>query len=103
MLKLNPDPTFLLPVPVPVPGKEAPTVIKLVAKYRNIDDLQSFAAALAERSLEQAVCETITGWEGVDTDFSVDALTVLMKSYPSLHNVILEAYFLESHKARRKN
>ncbi|WP_443113315.1 phage tail assembly chaperone [Herbaspirillum seropedicae] len=102
-LKLNPNPTFLLPVAVPVPGEAAPTEIKLVVKYRNLDELQVFATELSEKPLDQAINEIVTDWEGVDEDFSADALAKLLKNYPSVNSVILEAYFLESHKARRKN
>lgn len=102
-LKLNPNPTFLLTVAVPVPGEIAPTEIKLVVKYRNLDELQVFATELSEKPLDQAITEIVTDWEGVDEDFSVDALATLLKNYPSVNSVILEAYFLESHKARRKN
>lgn len=102
-LKLNPSPTFPLKVLVPVPGDDAPTEVMLVAKYRNIDELMAFSTVMAEKDFPEVIADIVVGWEGVDAEFSGEALAILQKNYPGLHNVILAAYFQESQKARAKN
>lgn len=103
MLKQQPNPTFSLPVDVPVAGEPQPTKIKLTARYHKPDELKALLDAAPEMTVDEFVAANIVGWEGVEGSFTEEGLRALLNSYHGLGLVIHKAYFAELYKAARGN
>lgn len=101
-LNIAPAATFVAAVRIHVPGggdvpvnftflHKGKTAIKAyIERAKTIDDLD-------------AVAEIVAGWEGVEAEFSREALGQLLDAYPTAAVSILEGYLGEIGKAAAKN
>ncbi|MFJ3316116.1 phage tail assembly chaperone [Herbaspirillum huttiense] len=103
MLKLQPNPTFILPVNVPVAGESQPTKIKLTVRYHKPDELKALLDSNSKMTIDEFVQANVIGWDGVEGTFSEDGLRELLRSYHGLSLVIHKAYFDEVYKAAQGN
>ncbi|MBW9332452.1 hypothetical protein FEE59_02890 [Herbaspirillum sp. RU 5E] len=103
MLKLQPNPTFILPVDVPVAGEPQPTKIKVTARYHKPDELKALLDENPKMTIDEFVQANVVGWDGVEGAFSEDGLRELLRSYHGLALVIHKAYFNEVYKAAQGN
>ena len=105
MLKLQPNPTFKAKVGIPVPGADKPAEIVCVFAHMTRDEYQAFAdpAALASRGDLDSLIRILRGWEGVDAEFSADALAMLCQQYHGAAFAISSAFVQELTRARLGN
>lgn len=103
MFKLTPDPTFRASVAITVPGEEQPETIAVDFKHLPKSALRDYFASLDGKSDADALGAIIAGWSGVDTDYSAEALALLLDNYPAAAAEMFEAYRRELLDARRKN
>lgn len=103
MLKLQPNPTFVLPVDVPVAGEPQPTKIKVTVRYHKPDELTALLQKDPKMTIGEFVQTNVVGWDGVEGTFSEDRLRELLSSYHGLDLVIHKAYFDEVYKAAQGN
>lgn len=102
MLKLQPDPTFKSKVGIPVPaGKPVQVEFEFKAKTRT--QLQQYLRDSEGREDAENLAEIVTGWAGVDTPYSAEALAVLLDNYVGSARAILDTYIEQLTRARTGN
>jgi hypothetical protein len=102
MFKLIPNPTFETDVEIPTPGQPN-GVIKFKFRYKDVDELAEFSKRLGELGDVDSIVEVTESWSGVDTEFSKNAVEMLLKKYSGSAVPIMKKYFDELTKARRGN
>ena len=103
MFKLQPNPTFIATVLITIPGQVEPIPLEIEFKYLGVKAGQAFFDGLSGKRDDVVLAEIVVGWCGVDTDFSVDALTTLLDNYPHSGAAIFETYCKKTLEAGRKN
>jgi len=103
MFKITPKPKFNATVQLSVPGSDKPAAITVEFKHLSKSALRDYFGGLDGKSDAEALGEIITGWQGVDADFSADALGQLLDNYPAAAGELFEAFRRELLEARRKN
>lgn len=104
MFKIQPNPTFQATVKIPVPGGKTEGLV-LVFKHKTRDETADFFSRAASYKGKDAklMLEIIDGWQGVDADFSEDALMRLLQNYHGATKAIFDAYLEELGQARAGN
>jgi hypothetical protein len=102
MLKLKPNPTFVVPVTIPVPGG-GDTAIEITVKHMGRDALRAFLDEAKDRDDLSNVSGFVVDWRGVDVEFSQDALASILNNYPLAATAMLDAYLAEIGRAAAKN
>ena len=104
-LRLQPNPTFRAKVGVPVSGQEKPEEIVCVFAHMTRDEFREFAApeVANARTDADSLNRILRGWEGVDAEFSADALALLCQQYHGAAFAISSAFVAELTKARLGN
>lgn len=105
IFKLQPAPTFTVPVEIPRHGEE-PAKIKVTFKHKSREDLKDFMERAGQSDASQDValiCEMIAGWEGPDMEFCDEAIQLLIQNYQGAVSALVQAYAMELTQARRKN
>lgn len=103
MFKINPDPTFRVSVALSVPGNDTPATIAVDFKHLAKSALRDYFGNLEGKSDAEALGFIVTGWSGVDKDYSAEALALLLDNYPSAAGELFNAYRRELLEAGRKN
>jgi hypothetical protein len=109
MFKINPAPTFTVPVPLSVPGLPEPLEVNINFKHKSRAALAKYLAELGGREHTAYLHEVIDSWTGVHNDagepvpYSITALSDLLGNYSVAHAEILAAYTRELTEAKRKN
>ena len=103
MFKITPKPKFNTTVQLSVPGSDKPAAITVEFKHLSKSGLKEYFAGLDGKSDADALAEIITGWQGVDLEFSPEALGQLLDNYPAAAGELFEAFRRELMEARRKN
>lgn len=103
MFKLQPKPTFSVPVFIPVPGQEKGEKVIVTYRHKTRDQLAEFYGALRDRETVDALDEIIEGWEGVDAPYSRENLDVMLNQYPASATAFFESFRIELQEGRRKN
>lgn len=103
MLKLKPDPTFVAAVKIPAPAGEV--AIKVEFKHMTRDAYVKFITSEPEkaRSDEDAIMDIACGWQGVDAEFSREAVAELCQQYHAAPRAIVEAFIRELTQAKLGN
>lgn len=110
-LKFQPDPTFELPVSLPVAGQEEKAEAVFTVKYLSYSQVDNLFSAAKEGGGDNVndflgfsdfARQVVTGWN-IDKEFNADNLNRLLDNYPNLAEILCEEYFEEYYKARRKN
>lgn len=104
-LKLQPAPTFRAKVGIPVPGQDKPEEIVCIFAHMTRDEFRDFAApeVASKRTDAESLARIMRGWEGVDAEFSADALALLCQQYHGAAYAISTAFVAELTKARLGN
>ena len=103
MFKINPNPTFKATVQISVPGSDKPAAITVDFKHLSKSALRDYFSSLEGKTDTEALASVITGWQGIDADYSADALGQLIDNYPASAGELFEAFRRELLEARRKN
>lgn len=106
IFSLDPAPTFVVPVELPVPGKAS---VAVNFRFRHFD--QDAYLAMLEESRQQKesaadfLARFVDGWEGenINAPFSAEALQKLCKKYPKAPARIFSAFEAELVGALEKN
>ena len=104
MFKIKAKPTFVAPVPIPVPGGE-PEPLTLVFRHKTRDEMNEYLKRTAAIGTNDVgpLMEIIEGWQDVDAEFSKDALQELVQNHHGSVTAILDTYVVELAEGRRKN
>lgn len=104
MLKLTPNPTFVAPVKIPVPGGVGVT-IKVEFKHMSKADYAAFIQKEQDtkRSDEDAIMDVAVGWSEVDGEFNRENVARLCQHYHGAANAIAEAFIEQLTQFRRGN
>lgn len=103
MFKLQPKPTFVCKVPVPVAGEERPAEVKFEFNHFNREKLTEYLASLPGREDIDSLSEIVVGWKDVDADFSDENFKTFLSNYPGAALCIVKKYVSESLEAKTKN
>lgn len=105
VFKIQPAPTFTVPVEIPRHGEE-PAKIKVTFRHKSRDEMKDFLERADKSDASQDIAlvnEMIAGWEGPDMPFSDEAIALLIQNYQGAVPALVQAYSLEILQARRKN
>ncbi len=106
MFTIEPNPTFVVPVSLPVPGKPA---VVVPFRFRHMDNDAYWAMLAESREKKEAAPEFLArfvdGWEGenINAPFSAEALGKLVRNYPKSAKAIFSAFEAELIGALEKN
>lgn len=106
MFTIDPNPTFVLPVPLPVPGG-APVLVRF--RFRHMDNDAYWAMLTESREKKESAADFLArfvdGWEGenINAPFSLEALAKLVTNYPKSAKAIFAAFEAELIGALEKN
>ena len=106
MLKLNPDPTFTIPVELSVPGQEKTESLAITFKYRGRKELEAFWAAVGKKSKNKNVevfMDMVEGWNWPDVEFTAENVEKFLDNYPVADTEIATAYSKALVVSRVKN
>lgn len=91
MFKLNPNPTFKVEIAIPSPdggGK-----ITFECKHRSRKKLAELFKGIKDDSSDvQLLNEIIVGWSGVDVEYNLENLELLLDNYHGAATVIFNGY-----------
>lgn len=102
MFKLQPNPTFVAPVAIPVPGAAAQE-INVTFAHKGKSEIKAYLDLATTREDIDSLSEIVLGWDGVDADFTRDNLAVLLDAYPGAAMALLTSWVNELGKAVAKN
>lgn len=106
MFVLQPNPTFKETVVIPVPGAESGS-ITFVFKRLGKKALRALFGSItkegAEREDADVLEEIVAGWEGVDVEFSRQALETLCDAYPGAATAVILGYNKAMTEVKAKN
>jgi len=103
MFKLQPNPTFKMPIGISVAGQAAPTEIEVEFKYLTKSKVREFFDKLGGKEDAAALAEIIVGWSGIDEPFTKKALAALVDNYPAAAMDLFDGFRRELLEAKRKN
>ena len=109
MFVLNPAPTFMVQVPITVPGKAEPLELAITFKHKNRAALAAWAAAGVGKDDTELLGELIVTWSGMQDDkgedvlYSFTALNDLIAGYWAARDEIISAYLRELKESKIKN
>jgi hypothetical protein len=109
MFKLNPTPTFTVPVPLTVPGLPEPLEVNITFRHKTRAALRAWVDAGRGKDEVALLHELIEGWSGVFDDagapvpYSLTALNDLVGSYWAAQEEISDAYLRELKESKTKN
>ena len=104
MLKLQAEPTFVSAVIIPSPWGDQK--IKMVFKYMDTDEFESYIKNNADRqnmSNEDVIMEIASGWHEVDGEFNKENVALLCKKYHQAAAKIVNAWMENNTQARLGN
>lgn len=105
LFRLQPYPTFMAAVKIPLPGGD-PIEIEIEFRHKTRDERVDFMKRAADATPENEVdlfMEMVAGWKGVDTEFSREAVELLMQNYEGAVPAILAEFNMAHIRGRRKN
>lgn len=104
MFKLQPKPTFWATVSISVPGQDKPSAIQVQFNHLGREAMKIYFDGLQDGQDDAAALLTIvSGWKGVDAEFSPESLATLIDNYPSAAKAMFEAFTRETLEAKSKN
>lgn len=99
-LTLNPNPTFIAPVQIPMPGAESAEVV-FTFKYKTKSEFKKWLDELGANEVE-AVQSVISGWDLSDA-FTSESIKQLSEMYMGALAAIVETYMRELTGNKLKN
>lgn len=101
MLTLKAKPTFKAKVPIPVPGGET-VEVEMEFKHRTKQELAEFVEKSVELSDEEAILQTVVGWEFKDK-LDEKSVKLLTQNYHGAARAVARTYLFELSQVRAKN
>ncbi|MDH0740222.1 phage tail assembly chaperone [Achromobacter spanius] len=101
---LTPPQTFRATAQIPRPGAESAN-LQLIFKHKDEEQLKEWLGSAKDaKSDAEWLLGIVDGWEGVNIDFSADAVATLVRNYhaPAV-TAIVDKYLSELTEARRGN
>jgi hypothetical protein len=108
MFKLQPNPTFVAPVPLTRLGQE-PGVITFTYRHLGNTEVAAWLDRLSGGGGTAVLAEVIDAWSGVadangePAAFSIDSLTQLFNDFPAAPGEIMDAYLRLRRESQLKN
>ncbi len=105
LFSIQPAPTFTAPVKIPRPGEE-PAEITVTFKHMTREQMSDFidrSSGAKKGEDVDLVMEMVSGWSGVDTPFSAEAVGLLIENYQGAIPALLGAFISSLTEGRRKN
>ena len=101
MIKIKPEvsSTFKTPVKVTPFGGEAES-ITVEYQYMPVSKAQELSK---EKTVGEVLAEIVKGWEGVEDEFSIEALAGLLDYNPAMGMELFQGYFAGLAESRAKN
>lgn len=99
--KLDPNPTFDAPVPVPVHGKGTHNV-RFTFKHMSKDQLADVSASAKDMTEVESIKAVALGWE-LDDEFNDENIQKLIQNYQGAGSAIISTYLSEIRQARMGN
>lgn len=109
MLRINPSPTFTIPVEITVPGQETTEIIRVTWRHKTSEQLAAWLSAKADKPVRDALDEVVDAWDGPADDagnklpYSREALGNLVSGYPASGGELVRAYIKGLTESRAKN
>lgn len=105
LFSLTPPATFAATVDIPRPGGAEPAKLRLIFRHKTKEELNAWLASGTDvKSDAEWLGVIVAGWEGVNTDFSPEALALLVSNYHQPAVEAIAAKFLsELTEVRRGN
>lgn len=109
MFRLVPEGTFVAPVKLTVPGKDAKALVQFTFAHKGKKALRTWIEASADRQDPDFLGEVVLGWQGVESPggepvpFTAQAFEQLLDAYPASAREIFDAYNAAYHEAAAKN
>jgi hypothetical protein len=109
MFKINPNPTFTVPVPITVPGMPEPLEVQITFRHKNKAALRAWVADGAGKEDAALLNELITDWSGMQDEkganvpYSLSALSDLLDGYWAARDDITDAYLIALKASKSKN
>lgn len=100
-LKLVANPTFEVPVPIPVHGGES-VPVKFTFKHRTKSDLDNWRNLLGDKEDADIILDMVVAWE-LDDELTRDNVVILLSNYAGAAREIITTYLQELMQARVKN
>lgn len=106
LFTIDPNPTFVAPVALPIPGG-VPVEVKF--RFRHMDSDAFYNMLNESRAKSESAADFlgrfVDGWEGenINAPFSAEALAKLAKNYPKVPKAIFRAFEAELIGALEKN
>lgn len=101
MFKLDPDPTFDIPVRGFVPGKPLDG-LRVVFRYKDADALKAWFGD-GKRLILDMLAEVIDTWRDAPVEYGPAAIETIAKKYPAFPSALIETYRREMLEAATKN
>lgn len=108
MFRLIPNPTFVVAVPLTVPGSER-LLVNFTFRHKSKAALKDWVARVNGSTSVSVLAEVVADWSGVEdgegkpVPFSSEALATMVDNYPTAGREIFDAYFAELTESRTKN
>ena len=99
--KLDPNPTFTVPVEIPVHGGTAHPV-KFTFKHRTREEMKSLFDDAVKKNDVETVLELVAGWE-LDDELNEENVRRLVENYQGAGHAIVRAYLAEIQQVRLGN
>lgn len=100
-LRLDPSPTFVATVEVPVPGEKA-VPVKMTFKHMSRDQLESHMKSKESLTDADAILTVASGWD-LEEEFNAENIDKALQSYHAFGRVVLSTYINELMQLRRGN
>ncbi|ANA72987.1 hypothetical protein IPC367_27480 [Pseudomonas aeruginosa] len=98
---LDPKPTFIAPVPIPLHGGGS-VEVKFTFKHMPKDDLDAFLKGVGELSDREAIMAVAAGWE-LDDAFNDENVQRLLQNYLGAGPAVVRVYMEQITQARLGN
>jgi hypothetical protein len=102
MFHLEPNPTFWVPVDIPVPG-QGKGRIEVEFRYLDKTERVAFLEKMDGKTNLEALCEIVVNWREIDAPFTPANLARLLDAYAGATMALFDAFIDELSGAAEKN
>lgn len=99
--KLDPNPTFVAKVALPLHGGGS-VEVGFTFRHKTADALEAFLRTVGERTVVDSLLEVVAGWE-LEDELSAENIQRLVQNYQGAGRAISAAYVAELSQARLGN
>ena len=103
IFELDHENTFIGEVPIPLPGKNKPKILKLEFKWMGKQERLDYLKNVNGKDDLTALKEIVIGWINVEVEFNDKNLGKLLDNYSNASLAIINYWISEGSKAKEKN